>query len=79
MLSKSKVKTYLNGTRIAIENLKEAIEALPAGAERDNLLALEASLHTRLNVGVHALADLFEDEEVRSYATARTGGEDKPG
>lgn len=77
-LNKSTVKTFVLGTRTSMEALVSAIDALPAGPEKDAVIAAELAAHARLNVAARALGEFFDDPEITGTATRRTGGEDKP-
>lgn len=76
-MNKKQVKTFLRGIQTSIERLRETIDSAADETLRTTLQAQEDELHGRLNTAVHALADFFDDEEIRAVAQQRTGGQDK--
>ncbi|AFU86779.1 hypothetical protein D869_gp135 [Caulobacter phage CcrRogue] len=77
-MDRLKVKLFARGVQTAAEALVNAIDALPAGPEKDAVVAAEKTLHARLNYGAVRAGDFFGDESITLIGTRRTGGEDKP-
>lgn len=73
MISKQFAQTKAASIKTTLDDLEEAVEALPTGEAKANVEAQVARLHRKLHHAARRLADFFGDD-VETFS----GGTDKP-